>query len=95
MAFTSSRSFSNGGGIGRRELGLQTRFTSEQHYCPWDGVLIVDKFAHSLRVAAIFCFAFSTILQDRGGRASQRSSRTVLCLSYRAGNTLSLARDPH
>jgi len=54
MAFTLSGSFSNGGGIERRELGLRTRFTSEQHYYQRDGGLIIGNFAHSSRAAAIF-----------------------------------------
>jgi len=46
----------------------RTPWASEQHYYPRDGVLIVDNLAHSSRPAAIFCFAFSTTLQGRGGR---------------------------
>jgi len=65
MVFISSRTFSNGGGIGRRELCLRTGEQQHQAYYRRGGVLIIDNFAHSSRAAAIICFAFVTTLRDR------------------------------
>jgi len=61
----SSRTFSKGGGVGRRELCLRTGEQQRQAYYLRGGVLIIDNFAHSSRTAAIVCFAFVTTLQDR------------------------------
>jgi len=65
MVSISSRTFSKGGGVQRRELGLGTGEQLGQAYYPTGGVLIVGKFAHSSRPAAIICFASATTLQDR------------------------------
>jgi len=65
MVFISSRTFSKGGGVGRRELCLRTGEQQRQAYYLRGGVLIIDNFAHSSRAAAIICFAFVTTLQDR------------------------------
>jgi len=67
MVFSSLQTFSEGGGVGRRELGLRTGEQQRQAYYPYPrgGVLIIDNFAHSSRAAAIICFASATILQDR------------------------------
>jgi len=65
MVSISSRMFSKGGGVGRRELGLRTGEQRRLAYYLRGGVLIIDNFAHSSRAAAIICFAFLTTLQDR------------------------------
>jgi len=65
MVSISSRTFSKGGGVGRRELCLRTGEQQRQAYYLRGGVLIIDNFAHSSRAAAIICFAFVTPLQDR------------------------------
>jgi len=61
----SSRAFSKGSGVGRRELGLRTGEQRRQAYYSRGGVLIIDNFAHSSRAASIICFASATTLQDR------------------------------
>jgi len=65
MASISSRTFSKGGGVGRRELCPRTDVQQRQAYALRDGVLIIDNFAHSSRAAVIICFAFVTTLRDR------------------------------
>jgi len=65
VVFTSLRTFSKGGGVGRRELCLRTGEQQRQVYYPMGGMLVIDNFAHSSRAAAIICFAFVTTLQDR------------------------------
>ena len=65
MVFISSRTFSKGCGVGRREICLRTGERHRQAYYLRGGVLIIDNFAHSSRAAAIICFGFVTTLQDR------------------------------
>jgi len=65
MVIVSSQTFSEGGGVGRRELGLQTSEQQRQAYYPRGDVLIIDNFSHSSSAAAIICFASTTTLQDR------------------------------
>jgi len=105
MASISSRTFSEGGGVGRRELCLRTGEQQHQAYYRRGGVLIIDNFADSPRAAAIICFASVTTLQDRPpasmsihyhstrshARLDEHSQLGVLCLSYGAVSTLSLA----
>jgi len=65
MVFILSRTFSKGGGVGRRELCLRTGEHQRQAYYLRGGVLIIDNSAHGSRAAAIICFGFVTTLQDR------------------------------
>ena len=65
MVSITSRTFSEGCGVGRRELCLRTGEQQRQAYYLSGGVLIIDNFAHSSRAVAIICFAFVTTLQDR------------------------------
>jgi len=81
MVFTSLRTFSKGGGVGRRELGPRTGEQQRQAYYPRGGVLIIDNFAHSSRAAAVICFAFVTTLQDRP--AASMSIRNVVSSVFR------------
>jgi len=90
VVFISSQTFSRGGGVQRRELGLQAGEQQRQAYCPTSGVLI-DNFAHSSSPVAIICFASAITLQDRT-RASPsirnlassvfRTALSALCLLH-------------
>jgi len=92
MVTISSRAFSKGGGVQRRELSPRTGEQQRQAYYPTGGVLTVGNFAHSSRPATIICFASDTAPQDRTpARFDEHSQLGVLCLSYGAVSTLSLA----
>jgi len=91
MVFISSRTFSRGGGVGRRVLGLRAAGEQQrQAYHPRASELIIDNFSHSSRAAAIICVASATTARLHV-RFDQHSQLSDLCLSYHAFSTLSLA----
>ena len=104
MVSILSRTFSKGGGVGRRELCLRTGEQQRQAYYLRGGVLIIDNFAHSSRPAAVICFAFVTTLQDRPPASMSirnvvssvfRTALSALCLLHPLQYPVHDPRDCH